>query len=81
MSSLSDFVWNAGRRKESKSEFCCALMGGYVAGPCDVNAYLDPADGEFAGRYASLSGQAFFRPWSFVFRHFAVKQMSRLLGT
>ena len=31
-----------------------------MAGLCDVNAYLNPAEGEFGGRNASLSGLAFF---------------------
>jgi hypothetical protein len=50
MSFLSDFMLNAGRRKERKSEFRCAFIGGYVAGLWGVNAYLNPTDGEFVGR-------------------------------
>jgi len=85
MSFLFDFILNvnlscsAGRRKESKSEFRYAFIGGYVAGLWGVNAYLDTTHGEFVGRYASLSGLAFLRPWSFVFRHFPFQQLSRLL--
>ena len=66
MSFLFDFILNvnlsssAGPRKESKSEFRCAFIGGYVAGLWCVNAYLDTTHGEFVGRYASLSGLAFF---------------------
>jgi hypothetical protein len=48
---------NAGRRKERKSD--CAFIEGYVAGLWRVNAYLNPTDGEFIGRYASVSGLAF----------------------
>ena len=59
MSFLCGFVLNAGRRKERKSEFRCAFVGGYVAGLWGVNVYLNLTNGELVGHYASLSGPAF----------------------